>query len=195
MEPKDIVDASDEELSEILATFDQEQSVERVRRLREVNQILAAGPGEGFWHTGGEEATWILSEAKDAYIYGYPIASLFASHAACERRLAGIVASLPDGRAPRDWERWGLGRLTQWATEEGWLPHEFVARVEILAARRKSLVHFHRPVAKDTILYRLVTEATASDRTDLDVAAALESDALDALRTTYGLYSALSGFA
>jgi hypothetical protein len=192
MEPDEILLASDEQLSEMFDNLDSEARLDRVRRLREVNGIFLGGAGAGFWHTGGAEATWILEEAKDSYIYGFSIASLFASHAACERRLAGIVASLPDDRVPEGWERWGLGRLTDWAVEQGWLAPQFGARVRWVSERRKSLGHYRRPVARDTLIYRLLMGTVASGMA-MDVADALDADALDALQTTYDLYTALSG--
>lgn len=194
MKPREILAATDEELGELLAAFDAAERVERARRLREINEILAAGPGEGFWHFGGDEASWLLAEAKDAYLYGFPIASLFASHAACERRLAGIMAGRPDDRVPPDWQRWGLGRLTDWAAQEAWIPSPFVIRLRRLTERRKTLGHYRRLVAEDSFIRRAITEADAAGGFDVDIAAMLEADALDGFRTTQDLYSALSGW-
>ena len=194
MEPADIIAATNTELADLLARFDADERDDRVRRLKEVNEILAGGAGAGFWHSAGDEASWLLAEAKDAYVYGLPAASLLSSHAACERRLAGIMVMYPDDKVPDEWERWGLGRLTSWAVTERHLPDAFEPRLRRVTARRNALGHFRRPVAKDTVVYRAVREADATDSFEVDLATTLENDALDALATTYELYSALSGF-
>jgi hypothetical protein len=193
MEPKEILAATNERLTELLLAFDASERADRTRRLREVNEILAAAGGERFWHSGGDEASWLLAEAKNAYVYGLPIASMFASHAACERRLAGILAALPDDRVPPAWQGWGLGKLTDWALEEAWLQAPLVGRVRRLTERRKTLGHYRRPGAKDSVIRRAVNEADATGTLDVDIAAALEADALDGLSTASDLYSALSG--
>jgi hypothetical protein len=187
LEPEDIVRATDDELRELLRGFDVGERDDRVRRLRDVNRILVAGPGDGYWHSGGEEASWVLSEAKDAYIYGMPIASLFASHAACERRLAGIVASRR--RPPSGSDQWGLGRLTGWAGNEGWLPRGFAERLERIAARRKVLGHYRNVSSKDSFVRRAIAQADNAGRFEVDVPGTLEADALDALATAYDLYA------
>lgn len=192
MDPNDILGATDQQLAEVLQRFDADEVPDRIRRLREVNEILAAGAGEGFWHSGGEEASWLLGEAKDCYIFGLPLASLLASHAACERRLAGLMASYPDDHVPSNWEMWGLARLGQWAQEQSYLSEDFVARLKVLGSRRNAVGHFRRPISSDSVISRVVTATAMSEANDFtNLVNTIEADARHALHTAYDLYFAL----
>src|SRR5262245_48909646 len=73
--------------------FDRRERARRVERNVEVVRWLSEYEGGYF---SSQEAALALSEAKDAYIYGLPLASMFASHVACERLIAGLFGMLPD---------------------------------------------------------------------------------------------------
>jgi hypothetical protein len=124
----------DKQLTTSLVSFDEHERSQRVDRLREVNLMLG-DRAEGFLHSGGPEASWILSEAKDCYINGLFIASLFASHAACERRLAGMVSAAAGDQPPKGFDRWGLGKLVEWCSENGWITDDFTTRLSDLIHR------------------------------------------------------------
>jgi hypothetical protein len=83
----------DEELRKWHAKFDQRERPGRVQRNAAVLRWLE--PYEGALLGGGRESVLALAEARDAYIYGLPLASLFASHVACERTIARASVS-PD---------------------------------------------------------------------------------------------------
>ena len=63
---------------------------------------------------GGNETLWLVEEAKIAYVAELFLAALVTAHAACERELAGRLTLRLD-EVPRGWERWGLGKLTEYA--------------------------------------------------------------------------------
>lgn len=63
---------------------------------------------------GGNETLWLAEEAKIAYVAELFLAALVTAHAACERELAGRLTLRLD-EVPRGWERWGLGKLTEYA--------------------------------------------------------------------------------
>lgn len=124
-----------------------------------------------------------LAEARDAYIYGLPLASLFASHVACEHIIAGSFALLPDNAVSKGWERWGLGRLIREAHIRGWLSEELTNELMILCERRKVAGHFRRPLEPGTLGRRMGEMFFTGE----DFVEALFSDAAQALRTAFHL--------
>jgi hypothetical protein len=147
-----------------LVEFDERERPGRVERMQEVNQILGDG-AEGFWHSGGPEASWILSEAKDAYVYGFFVASLFASHAACERRLAGRVSVAAGRERPSGFDKWGLGGLIRWCSDNDWITADLAGRLYDLADKRNQLAHFRINFQPDDRATRRKRGPTVLERT------------------------------
>jgi hypothetical protein len=168
--------------------FDRRERAGRVQRNVEVVRWLDEYDGERF---SSHEAAFALSEAKDAYIYGLPLASIFASHVACERMIAEFFGMFPDDQAPKGWDRWGLGRLTQEAHIRGWLSDGLAQELLALARKRKAIGHFRRPVEPDTLMRRAVERMPLDDFTALPIVELMFSDAAGSLRTAFRLaYSA-----
>jgi hypothetical protein len=182
-----------EQLTATLVDFDQSERPHRVERLHEVNQMLGDQVEEGFLHSGGPEASWILSEARECYIYGLFIASLFTSHAACERRLAGMVSMASGDQPPEGFDRWGLGKLVEWCAENGWITDDFTTRLSELLDKRKQLAHFRMPFQGETSILRRVAKAATDEEWTDNLGALLQADARDALRLAYDVYYGLSG--
>lgn len=120
---------------------------QRAHRLVQVQHLHAALlPGVQVATAGGNETLWLVEEAKVAYIAELFLAALVTAHAACERELAGRLALRLDDQVPGGWERWGLGKLVEHAQQEGSLQSEVVELLLDVNERRKSLVHYRRPV-------------------------------------------------
>jgi hypothetical protein len=173
----------EEELRKWHEEFDRRERPGRVERNAAIIRWLE--PYEGGMVPGGQEAVLPLAEARDAYIYGLPLASLFASHVACERIIAGFFALLPDNAVPKGWERWGLGRLIREAHIRRWLSEELTNELMVLCERRKVVGHFRRPLDPETeTLGRRMGEMFLSGEDFVDT---LLSDAAQALRTAFHL--------
>jgi hypothetical protein len=172
--------------------FDRQERPGRVQRNARVLEWL-----EGYdmaTHSGGEESRLALAEAKDAFIYGLPPASMFASHVSCERELAGLMAGLPDHVAPKGWMRWGLGRLIPEAVARGWISSELATELEWLSEIRRSIGHYRRPLHEDTLTFRYVSSLFLHGE-DQDYAEVLLNDVGRALRAAFRLaYSHDKGF-
>jgi hypothetical protein len=185
-----------------LVKFDERERPGRIERLREVIHMLGDRAEEGFWHSGRLEAAWILSEAKDAYVYGCFIASLFASHAACERRLAGRVSMAAGPERPRGFDRWGLGKLVEWCLKTGWISRDLAVCLYDLSEKRKKLAHFRISFQPDdqtsrseldpTVLKRVAMEVTDEEWSERLVSL-LQTDARSALTLAYDVCYDLSG--
>jgi hypothetical protein len=173
----------DEELRRWHAKFDRQERPGRVQRNAAVLRWLE--PYEGGFLGGGHETVWALAEARDAYIYGLPLASLLASHMACERIVAGFFAPLPDDAAPRGWERWGLGQLVREARMRGWLSEDLAIELLVLSERRRVVGHFRRPLDRGTLDSRLAEMFSRDDVPEL--ADILLTDAAQALRSAFRL--------
>lgn len=165
----------------------------RVVRLREVNRVLMEGPSYGFIHSGGMEATWILYKAKDTYIYGFFIASRFASHSACERRLAGTLTFVSGDEPPIGSDRWGLRRLVQWAKQRG-SSDDLATPLLDLAENRKQLAHYKNLFGDEpSWVARVLRGPTAEGEWMDQVPIALQAESLTALKTALSLHFEWSG--
>jgi hypothetical protein len=178
----------DEELGRWHDEFDRRERPGRVERNAAILRWLE--PYEGEFLGGGQESVLALAEARDAYIYGLPFASLFASHVACERIVAGFFAALPDDAVPKGWDRWGLGRLVPEARTRGWLSEDLAGELLVLTERRRVVGHFRRPLERRDFdpptLGRRMGEAFYRGE-ESDLADILLSDAAQALRTAFRL--------
>jgi hypothetical protein len=163
--------------------FDDSERAGRVERNIIVLRWLE-GYDSGFFG-GGEEALFALKEARDAYIFGLPLACLFASHVACERMVAGLFASLSDDAVPKDWQRWGLGRLAPEAYRRGWLSQELTSELIALAEQRKVVGHFRRPLDPGTFTSRMASMLPFDHQETM--IGLLFTDAGRALRTAFRL--------
>ena len=134
---------------------------------------------------GGEEALLALKEARDAYIFGLPLACLFASHVACERMIAGVFAMVPDDAVPKDWQRWGLGRLAPEAYRRGWLSEELAGELVAVAEQPRVVGHFRRPLDPGTLMSRMASMLPFDYEEGL--VGVLLGDAGRALRTAFRL--------
>jgi hypothetical protein len=173
-----------EELAAWHEEFDRRERLGRVQRTAAVLRWLE--PYDEGLSAGGEEARLALSEAKDAYIYGLPLASLFSSHVACERMLAGLFGLLPDDAAPKGWEKWGLGRLVPAARERGWLGTELTSDLLVLCDTRKVTGHFRRPTARGTLDWRIAEMLPFEDDAE-NLVGLLLKDAAQGLRAAFRL--------
>jgi hypothetical protein len=163
--------------------FDNSERAGRVERNMTVRRWLE-GYDSGFFG-GGQEALIALKEARDAYILGLPLACLFASHVACERMVAGLFAGPPGDALPKDWQRWGLGRLAPEAYRRGWLSEELTSELVALAEQRRVVGHFRHPLDDGTLLSRMAGMLPFDYEEEL--VGLLFGDAGRALRTAFRL--------
>lgn len=88
---------------------------------------------------GGHESGMLMAEAAGCYVHGLFAAALICAHASCERELAGHLAATEV--VPAGAERWGLGRLLQYAKEHDWYSAQTLEGLARLNARRRDLYH------------------------------------------------------
>ena len=141
--------------------------------------------GSGWLVPGGVEAVWLYEEACRSYMNGMYMAALLCAHASCERVLAGRL-DWYEVRLPKDWVRWGLGRLAPAAFEAGLIDERLKDRILQLSELRKVSAHFKPPLAPNSIarraveLFNLHPDLETEDGFD----SLLRRDALSALETT-----------
>jgi hypothetical protein len=166
--------------------FDRQERPSRVERHAAVLRWLE--PYQGGVYGGGHEAEFAIEEAKAAYVYGLPMAGIFASHVACERVVASLfdLLVLTPSAAPKGWERMGLGALAREANLRDWLSDDLMAELIALADNRRVIGHFRRPLQPGTLLQR-VFEMLPYEDTTKTTFQVLMSDAAKALRATFRL--------
>jgi hypothetical protein len=158
----------------------------RAKRWMEVRAVQARFDRDSGWLIpGGVEAVWLYEEAVRSYMNGMCMAALLCAHASCERVLAGRL-DWYEVRLPKDWARWGLGRLAPAAFEAGLIDDRLKDRILHLSELRKVSAHFKPPSAPNSIarraveLFNLHPELETEDGFDT----LLRGDALAALETT-----------
>jgi hypothetical protein len=187
-----------EALGQTVVEFDGAESSDRARRLGDVEAILRRGEDWGFIHTGGPEASWLLHEAKCSFVYGYFLASILSSHAACERRLAGRFAAHRRGRdtmrdepsSDRGWKTsWGLGKLIQWARSAEEVSGPLADDLTTLNETRRHLAHFRDVIDGDETFAASV--GAFSNEVE-DLRGEIDKAALRSLDVAYELFFSLS---
>ncbi|MFO7915362.1 MAG: hypothetical protein R6U43_06695 [Candidatus Krumholzibacteriales bacterium] len=102
----------------------------------------------------------LLEEAKYSYIYGQYIAAATLGVAFVKR----IVASQFYASGRNDLERAGGHKLLSEALRCGWLTQVDFDRFDRMRNLRNPLMHFRRPLARDTIEARAVVNNTHPDQ-------------------------------
>lgn len=127
---------------------------DRARWYIEVEQVVNKFPAIAWGLVAGaQESSWFLLEAVESYRRGLFLSALVCAHATCEQELAGRVAHRPN-YAPKDWQRWGLGRLIVHAEALGWHSRETIALLKELNANRRSVYHLREMHAPDSLFAR-----------------------------------------
>ena len=80
---------------------------------------------------------WLLWEATvDSFASGVWVATILCAQATCERVLAALISlrELPGYgiEGPKNWEKWGFGRLINHVRQQGWVPADLLDVVEVL---------------------------------------------------------------
>lgn len=149
----------------------------------------------GRLHVGGEEAVLLWEATVDSFADGIWVATILCAQATCERVLAALVSlrELPGYgiEAPKQWQKWGLGKLIAHVGEQGWVPADLLDEVTVLCEARKPYGHYRRPFEEGTIS-RLVAEALCIKGADVNPTALreqiLSQEALRSARTALTLY-------
>lgn len=131
----------------------------------------------------------------DSFASGVWVATILCAQATCERVLAALVSlrELPGAgiKGPKNWEKWGLGRLIKHVGVQGWVPEDLLDEVDVLCEARKPYGHFRFPLDPGTIA-RQVAVALESEGWEADPMAVreriLSQAALQAARTALRLY-------
>jgi hypothetical protein len=183
-------DANDEleNLVAELARRDELTRRERAERWLEFRQLANEFPIHVFGASGGgEESAFLFFDAIASYIDGCFASALVAAHASCERQLAGRVAHVSYRSAlPRGWERWGLGRLLEYAKAQDWYSADVQALLEEVNAKRRNFYHYDR-MRVDTLFFRTYEQMPWRGKWHIygDMWKVLRSDALQALRAAF----------
>ncbi len=131
---------------------------ERQERLRWIVEHYP--PAEGFLLSGGWLSKQLLEEAKHSFVYGQYVAAATLGVAFVER----ILASQFYAAGRDDLERAGGHELLSEALRCGWLTQADFDRFDRMRGLRNPLVHFRRPLARDTIEARAVVSDAHPDQ-------------------------------
>ncbi|MCH8185599.1 MAG: hypothetical protein IH862_05810 [Chloroflexi bacterium] len=142
---------------------------ERQERLRWIVEHYP--PAEGFMLWGGWLSKQLLEEAKYSFVYGQYVATATLGVAFVER----ILASQFYAAGRDDLERAGGHELLAEALRCGWLTQADFDRFDRMRGLRNPLVHFRRPLARDTIEARaMVSDAHPDQIVEADAREVLE---------------------
>lgn len=149
--------------------------------------------GEGFAVLGGVEVMLLWESLSSSFVSGNWIAVVLSAQAMCERGLADLYSlhDLPGVQSSgrRDWENAALGKLLNWAREDGDVPPDVLDKIQILCDRRKVLTHWKRPLESGTIMSRIVELVRRDDDDVRDFYeiqdALLAQDAMDAMDAVF----------
>jgi hypothetical protein len=144
---------------------------------------------------GGQEAVLLWDATVDSFASGVWVATILCAQATCERVLAALVSlrELPGAgiKGPKNWEKWGLGRLIEHVRAQEWVPEDLLDEVDWLCEARKPYGHFRFPLDDGTI-GRQVAEALDDEGWEADPMAVqqqiLSQHALQSARTALRLY-------
>ena len=165
---------------------------ERIIFLDDVLDDLRPRHAQGTIVIGGQEATILWEATVDAFVAGNWVAALLCAQATCERVLAGLVSlhGLPGllGSEPKNWEKWGLGRLIEHVREQRWVESELLDDVAVVCELRKPFGHWRRPVDAGTVGRRMIDRLKVDPNTEPDLVALLAEDAAVAVTTALRLY-------
>ena len=103
---------------------------------------------------GGWVARYLFEESRYCFVYGQFMATVVLGMAYIEHTLAGLFYAA--GRS--DLERARISDLLAEAVAVGWLSQDEYEHLDGARALRNPVVHFRRPLYKDTVEYRSATE-------------------------------------
>ena len=140
---------------------------------------------------GGHQSGMLMSEAFACYVRGLFVATLLCAHATCERELAGRVASL--ARPPAGADRWGLGRLLGYATEQRWYAAETLKELDRLNERRRDLYHLQGQPGMGELFRRTYDKLSWRGKHHIaeDMYSVLRVEALESLNVALAVRSEL----
>ena len=173
------------------AQADDRSRLQRLERSQEIGRLVATfHPITMAIEGGGMESTGLLGEAMGAYTHGLFGAALICAHATCERELAATVRARA-AATPRGWERWGLGKLIQFAITQSWYCTDSIALLEDVNRKRREFYHFGDSFGPDSLFARAYAERPWRGKEFIraDMAAELQADALQAIRAAFVIRS------
>ena len=141
--------------------LEREGEADRPGRQQRLRWIVEHYPlAEGFALSGGWLSKQLLEEAKYCFVYGQYVATAALGVAFVERSLAAQFCAA--GR--NDLERAGGQALFNEALQCGWVTQRDFERFDRMRGLRNPLVHFRRPLARDTVEARAAVSDTHPDR-------------------------------
>ncbi len=151
--------------------LEHEDNSARAQRTARLEWLVTHYPSaQGFMLHGGWLSKQLLEEAKYCFVYGQYVALAILSVAFLERTLAARFY----GSGRDDLERAGGADLLRQALQTGSISQDEFLLFERMRRLRNPLVHFRRPLAKDTVEARAVASDCHPDTI-------LESDAREIL--------------
>jgi hypothetical protein len=141
--------------------IEHEDDVAREDRIERLQWLAANYPSSanGFLVNGGWLSIQLLEEARYCFAYGQFTATTILGVALIERCLAAQFYAA--GR--NDLERSSGANLLQEALTGGWISLDEFNHFHRVRRLRNPLVHFRRPLARDTVEYRAVQESAHPD--------------------------------
>ena len=162
--------------AEVLQWIEYEDSVARSERIRRLEWLVSNYPASdlGFLISGGWLSLRLLEEAKYCFVYGQFLATAILSVAFIER----VIAARFYAAGRDDLERAGGLDLLRGALNAGWIDQQQFEQFDRIRRLRNPIVHFRRPLSRDTIEYRAVQSDVGPDQLASD-------DAQEILRAAF----------
>ncbi len=167
----DINDDSTEEEEE-LKNFDVLTFKERLKRLRNVNQIFPIGQRE----YGSDESFKIFDEAVHSYIFGQYITTIILAQAFIERRFQEYFHFRFDDKR----SKYTLDKFVKEFKGTDFLPDFILEKIDNIRLKRNPFVHHRMPLQKDTLMARAFSSKIHPDKL-------LHNDAKDALEVMFDM--------
>lgn len=141
--------------------IEREDEAAREDRIARLEWLATNYPSNdaGFMLHGGWLSHQLLEEAKYCFAYGQFLATATLGVAFIER----VLAARFYGAGRDDLERAGGLDLLREALKIGWISQEEFEHFDRVRRLRNPIVHFRRPLAADTLEYRVVQDDVHPD--------------------------------
>jgi len=124
-------------------------------RIANLEWLINNTPNSKYWvFHGGIIAKYLFEEAKYCFVYSQFLATIILGFAFIEHTLAAMFFAF--GR--NDLERANVSKILKEARKTGWLSNgEYQNLIEVKKIRNP-IIHFRKPLHKDTIEFKAVLE-------------------------------------
>ena len=131
----------------------------RQDRLARLKWIVSRSPGVEYWiFSGGQMSKYLFDEARYCFVYGQFLATIVLGLSYIEHTLASLFYA--SGR--NDLERANISTLLQEALNYEWIDQAEFDNLQHVRRIRNPVTHFRKPLDRDRIEYRFVTENVPS---------------------------------